>query len=190
MKRQRNKRRTESIKLKNRNRKPNRRIKKRRLWRQIKKLYDAVFTSSDSYYVEDTTRNRAPYIYQSPDLASENPEEDYKKGMHIIDHRIEEWYFDGKGLLLKAANNGHAKAQFVLGHFTLDGWDYFETPDLNLAEVWLEEAIKNGLDGNELIIAQQDLQKLRAQREQERKWIAKGKGKIKYYKCFGRIYKR
>ena len=110
--------------------------------------------------------------------------------MHIINHRIEEWYFDGKELLLKAANNGHARAQFMLGHFTLDGWDYFEAPDLNLAEVWLEEAIKSGLSGEELITAQQDLQKLRAQREQERKWIAKDEGKTEYFKCFGRIYKR
>jgi len=174
MQKQRNKQRTESIKLKNRNRKPKHRIKKRRLWRQIKKLYDAVFTSSDSYYVVDTTQNRAPYMYQAPDLTTENPDEDYKQGRHIIDHRIEEWYFDGKEYLLKAANAGHARAQFMLGHYTLDGWDYFETPDLNLAEVWLIAAINNGLSGEDLRLAQQDIQKLRAQREQEQKWLAKG----------------
>ena len=151
-------------------------------------MYDAVFSSS--YYVEDTTWNRAPYIYQAPDLTSENPDEDFKKGMHIIDHCIEEWYFDGKRLLVKAALAGHAQAQFMLGHLNLEGWYGFEAPDFNLAEVWLTEAIRNGLSGEELVTAQKDLQELRARREQERKWIAKGPGKIKYFKCFGRIYRR
>ena len=188
MQKQRNKRRTEAIKLKNRNRKPKRNVHKWRPWRQIKKMYDMVFSYSHS--VEDTTLNRAPFFYQAPDLTSENPEEDFKKGMHIINHRIEEWYFDGKELLLKAANNGHARAQFMLGHFTLNGWDYYETPDLNMAEVWLVEAINNGLSGEELITAQQDLKKLREQREQERNWIKNGEPENTYFKCFGRIYKR
>ena len=100
MRKQRNKRRTETIRLKNRNKKSkHRRVK----WNQYKRLVEAVFASSGSYYVEDTTWNRAPYFYQAPDLTSENPEEDFKKGMHIIDHCIEEWYFDGKRLLVKAA---------------------------------------------------------------------------------------
>lgn len=187
MRKQRNKRRTETIRLKNRNKKAKRRRIK---WNQYKRLVEAVFASSGSYYVEDTTWNRAPYFYQAPDLTSENPEEDFKKGMHIINHRIEEWYFDGKELLLKAANNGHARAQFMLGHFNLEGWDWFEEPDWNLAEVWLTEAIRNGLNGEDLATARQDLQELRARREQERKWIAKDPGKIKYFKFFGRIYRR
>ncbi len=187
MRKQRNKRRTETIRLKNRNKKSKRRRIK---WNQYKRLVEAVFASSDSYYVEDTTWNRAPYFYQAPDLTSENPEEDFKKGMHIINHRIEEWYFDGKELLLKAANNGHARAQFMLGHFTLEGWDWFEEPDWNLAEVWLTEAIRNGLSGEDLATAQEDLEKLRDQRERDWKWQQAQKDRPKYFKCFGRIYKR
>ena len=146
MQKQRNKRRTDAIKLKFRNRKLKNNNKKWRKikWRQIKKLYDAFFPTSDSYCVEDTTQSRAPFFYQAPNLSSKNPEEDFAKGMHIINHRIEEWYFDGKELLLKAANAGHARAQFMLGHFNLEGWDWFETPDINYAETWLTEAIKTG----------------------------------------------
>lgn len=187
MRKQRNKRRTESIRLKNRNKKSKRRRIK---WEQYKRLVEAVFASSDSYYVKDTTQNRAPYFYQAPDLSSENPEEDFAKGMHIINHRIEEWYFDGKQLLLKAANAGHAKAQFMLGHFNLEGWDWFETKDINYAETWLTEAIKNGLCGEELLMAQKDLQKIKDGREWERKQIKESKSRPKYLKCFGRIYKK
>jgi len=187
MRKQRNKRRTETIRLKNRNKKSkHRRIK----WNQYKRLVEAVFPSSSSYYVEDTTWNRAPYFYQVPDFFSENPEEDFAKGMHIINHRIEEWYFDGKELMLKAANNGHARAQFMLGHFNLEGWDWFEEPDWNLAEVWLTEAIRNGLSGEDLATAQEDLEKLRDQRERDWKWQRAQKDRQKYFKCFGRIYKR
>lgn len=190
MQKQRNKRRTDSIRLKNRNRKPKCRIIR---WRRVTRLLlDAIYSYSDSYYVEDTTRNRAPYLYQAPDLASENPEVDFKKGMHIINNLIGNWYYNGKLLLLKAANAGHAKAQFMLGHLNLNGselWGYYEEPDLNLAETWLTEAVKNGLDGGELTAAQQDLQNLRERRERERKRAAKGEGKIKYFKRFGRIYR-
>ena len=59
-----------------------------------------------------------------------------------------------------------------------------------MAEVWLVEAINNGLSGEELITAQQDLKKLREQREQERNWIKNGEPENTYFKCFGRIYKR
>ena len=187
MRKQRNKRRTETIRLKNRNKKSKRRRIK---WNQYKRLVEAVFPSSDSYYVEDTTWNRAPYFYQAPDLSSENPEEDYAKGMHIVNHRIGEWYFDGKKLLLKAANAGHARAQFMLGHFNLEGWDWFEEPDWNLAEVWLTEAMRNGLSGEDLATAQEDLEKLRDQRERDWKWQRAQKDRPKYFKCFGRIYKR
>lgn len=192
MKKQHNKRRTDTIKLKFRNRKLKNNNKKWRKikWRQLKKLYDAVFPTSDSYYVEDTTQNRVPYFYQAPDISSENPEEDFEKGMHIINHHIEEWYFDGKELLLKAANAGHARAQFMLGHFNLEGWDWFETPDNNYAETWLTEAIKNGLDGEELLTAQKDLQRIKDDREWERKQMLEDKSKPKYFKCFGRTYKR
>ena len=187
MRKQRNKRRTETIRLKNRNKKSKRRRIK---WNQYKRLVEAVFASSGSYYVEDTTRNRAPYFYQAPDLASENPEEDFSKGMHIISHRIGEWYFNGKKLLLKAANAGHARAQFMLGHFNLEGWDWFEEPDKNYAETWLVEAIKNGLDGEELLTAQNDLQKIKKDREWDQKQMKEIKSRPKYLKCFGRIYKK
>ena len=151
-------------------------------------MYEAVFSSS--YYVEDTTWNRAPYRYSAPELLSENLEEDFKKGTHIIDHFIEEWYFDGKRLLVKAALAGRAQAQFMLGHLNLEGWYGFEAPDFNLAEVWLTEAIRNGLSGEDLATARQDLQELRAQRERHWKSMAMGAEKIKYFKCFGRIYRR
>ncbi len=191
MQKQRNKRRTDAIKLKFRNRKLKNNNKKWRKikWRQIKKLYDAFFPTSDSYCVEDTTQSRAPFFYQAPNLSSKNPEEDFAKGMHIINHRIEEWYFDGKELLLKAANAGHARAQFMLGHFNLEGWDWFETPDINYAETWLTEAIKNGLCGEELSMAQKDLQKIKEEREWEWKQMKKDKSKPEYIKFFGRIYK-
>lgn len=121
--------------------------------------------------VHDTTKNRAPEFYQAPDFSSENPEKDYEEGMRLvgsIDRRdcflyIEDWP-KGKRFLLKAAHNGHVRAQFVLGCMYRIGINV--CPDFVMAEIWLQEAIQNGLSGDDLAKAKIEL----LQAQQQRKW--------------------
>ena len=124
--------------------------------------------------VHDTTKNRAPEFYQAPDLSSENPEKDYEEGMRLIgsiDRRDCFSYFEdwpkGKRFLLKAAHNGHVRAQFVLGCMYKIGINY--CPDFTMAEIWLQEAIQNGLSGKDLNIAKLKLHEVQQQRRA--RWI-------------------
>ena len=124
--------------------------------------------------VHDTTKKRAPEFYQAPDFSSENPEKDYEEGMRLIgsiDRRdcflyIEDWP-KGKRFLLKAAHNGHVRAQFVLGCMYRIGIKV--CPDFVMAEIWLQEAIQNGLSGDDLAKAKIEL--LQAQQQRERRWF-------------------
>lgn len=124
--------------------------------------------------VHDTTKNRAPEFYQAPDLSSENPEKDYEEGMRLIgsiDRRYCFSYFEdwpkGKRFLLKAAHNGHVRAQFVLGCMYRIGINV--CPDFVMAEIWLQEAIQNGLSGDDLAKAKIEL--LQAQQQREWRWF-------------------
>ena len=119
----------------------------------------------------DTTKNRAPDYYQAPDFSSENPQKDFEEGMRFIgsiDYKDCFLYFEdwpkGKRLLLKAAHNGHVKAQFVLGCMYKIGINY--CPDFIMAETWLQEAIQNGLSGKDLNIAKLKLHEAQQQRRE------------------------
>ena len=76
----------------------------------------------------------------------------------------------GKLLLLKAAHNGHAKAQFLLGNnWHRRFWEFNTNQDLNMAEIWLQEAIQNDLSGEDLNEAKSELYDVQQQRRA--RWI-------------------
>ena len=119
----------------------------------------------------DTTKNRAPAFYQAPDFSSDTPEKDFEEGMRIIgsiDYKDCFLYFEdwpkGKRLLLKAAHNGHVRAQFVLGCMYKIGINY--CPNFTMAEIWLQEAIQNGLSGKDLISENLKLHEAQQQRSE------------------------
>ena len=99
---------------------------------------------------------------------------DFEEGMRIIGSidlkdcvlHFEDWP-KGKRLLLKAAHNGHVKAQFVLGCMYKIGINY--CPDYIMAETWLQEAIQNGLSGKDLNIAKVKLHE--AQQQRRERWM-------------------
>lgn len=119
-------------------------------------------------YVKDTTKNRAPAFYQAPDFSSEDSEKDFEEGMHILENDSDNWR-EGKKLLLKAAHNGHVRAQFMLGCFYRKGWNVYAFSDFTMAETWLQEAIQNGLSGEDLAKAKIEL--INAQSQRRAKWI-------------------
>ena len=111
-------------------------------YEETTKSFDELMRSIQRSFVKDTTKDRAPVYYQAPDFSSENPEKDFEEGMRIIGSidlkdcvlHFEDWP-KGKRLLLKAAHNGHVKAQFVLGCMYKIGINY--CPDYIMAETWL-----------------------------------------------------
>jgi len=115
-------------------------------------------------YVKDTTKDRAPDFYQAPDFSSENPEKDFEEGKYIMENDLMNWR-KGKLLLLKAAHNGHAKAQFLLGNiWHRSFWLFNADQDLNMAEIWLQKAVRNGLSGEDFIKAKSELYDVQSQR--------------------------
>ena len=117
----------------------------------------------------DSTKNRAPGMYQALDLSSENPEKDFEEGKRIIKYDLMNWR-KGKLLLLKAAHNGSAKAQFLIGNiWHRQFWLFNANQDLNMAEIWLQKAIQNGLNGEDLGKAKLELYEVQQQRRA--KWF-------------------
>lgn len=133
------------------------------------KSLDEIMRRIQRSYVKDTTKGRAPVYYLAPDFTSADPQKDFEEGMRIIGSidlndcflYFEDWP-KGKRLLLKAAHNGHAKAQFVLGCMYKIGINY--CPDFTMAEIWLQEAIQNGLGGEDLVKAKSELYDVQQQR--------------------------
>ena len=143
-------------------------------YEETTKSFDELMRSIQRSFVKDTTKDRAPVYYQAPDFSSENPEKDFEEGMHLIgsiDLKDCFLYFEdwpkGKRLLLKAAHNGHVKAQFVLGCMYKIGINY--CPDYIMAEIWLQEAIQNGLSGEDLVKAKLELRS--AQQQRRARWM-------------------
>ena len=138
-------------------------------YEETTKSFDELLRSVQRSYVKDTTKDRAPDFYQAPDFSSENPEKDFEEGKYIMENDLINWR-KGKLLLLKAAHNGHAKAQFLLGNiWHRRFWDFNTNQDLNMAEIWLQEAIQNGLSGKDLNIAKLKLHEVQQQRRA--RWI-------------------
>ena len=143
-------------------------------YEETTKSLDELLRSIQRGYVKDTTMDRATVHYQAPDFSSENPEKDFEEGMRIIGSidlkdcvlYFKDW-LKGKRLLLKAAHNGHVRAQFVLGCMYKIGINY--CPDFTMAEIWLQEAIQNGLSGKDLNIAKLKLHEVQQQRRA--RWI-------------------
>lgn len=143
-------------------------------YEETTKSLDELLRSIQRGYVKDTTMDRAPVHYQAPDFSSENLEKDFEEGMRIIGSidlkdcvlYFKDW-LKGKRLLLKAAHNGHVRAQFVLGCMYKIGINY--CPDFTMAEIWLQEAIQNGLSGKDLNIAKLKLHEVQQQRRA--RWI-------------------
>ena len=143
-------------------------------YEETTKSFDELMRSIQRSFVKDTTKDRAPVYYQAPDFSSENPEKDFEEGMRLIGSidlkdcflHFEDWP-KGKRLLLKAAHNGHVKAQFVLGCMYKIGINY--CPDYIMAEIWLQEAIQNGLSGEDLVKAKLELRS--AQQQRRARWM-------------------
>ena len=143
-------------------------------YEETTKSLDELLRSIQRGYVKDTTKDRAPVYYQAPDFSSENPEKDFEEGMSIIGSidlidcvlYFKDW-LKGKRLLLKAAHNGHVRAQFVLG--CMYKTVIYYCPDFTMAEIWLQEAIQNGLSGKDLNIAKLKLHEVQQQRRA--RWI-------------------
>ncbi len=143
-------------------------------YEETTKSFDELMRSIQRSFVKDTTKDRAPVYYQAPDFSSENPEKDFEEGMRLIgsiDLKDCFLYFEdwpkGKRLLLKAAHNGYVKAQFVLGCMYKIGINY--CPDYIMAEIWLQEAIQNGLSGEDLVKAKLELRS--AQQQRRARWM-------------------
>ena len=132
-------------------------------YEETTKSFDELMRIIKRSYVKDTTKDRAPVYYQAPDFSSNNPEKDYEEGMRNIEN--DKNWREGKKLLLKAAHNGHAKAQFLLGNiWHRRFWLFNANQDLNMAEIWLQKAIKNGLSGEDLSKARSELYDVQQQR--------------------------
>lgn len=138
-------------------------------YEETTKSLDELMRSIQRSYVKDTTKYRAPVYYQAPDFSSENPEKDFEEGGYIMENDLMNWR-KGKLLLLKAAHNGHAKAQFLLGNIWHKRfWAFNANQDLNMAEIWLQEAIQNGLSGEDFSKAKSELYDVQQQRRA--RWI-------------------
>ena len=138
-------------------------------YEETTKSLDELMRIIKRSYVKDTTKDRAPVYYQAPDFSSENPEKDFEEGMYIMKNDLMNWR-KGKLLLLKAAHNGHAKAQFLLGNiWHRRFWEFNANQDLNMAEIWLQKAIQNGLSGEDLNKAKSELYDVQQQRRA--RWI-------------------
>ena len=128
-------------------------------YEETTKSFDELLRSVQRSYVKDTTKDRAP------DFSSENPEKDFEEGKYIMENDLINWR-KGKLLLLKAAHNGHAKAQFLLGNiWHRSFWLFNANQDLNMAEIWLQKAVRNGLSGEDLIKAKSELHDVQSQRQ-------------------------
>ena len=91
--------------------------------------------------VVDTTVNRAPEFYKAPDFSTDDPLADYEEGDFLYNALDDK---DAKAFLLRAAHAGIAAAQYELGCYYYYGTYESETViDLNLAEVWVQEALNN-----------------------------------------------
>ena len=91
--------------------------------------------------VVDTTVNKAPAFYKAPDFSTDDPLADYEEGDFLYNGLDDK---DAKPFLLRAAHAGIAAAQYELGCFYYYGTYEDETViDLNLAEVWMQEALNN-----------------------------------------------
>ena len=91
--------------------------------------------------VVDTSVNRAPEFYKAPDYSTDDPQADYEEGDFLYNALDDK---DAKPFLLRAAHAGIAAAQYELGCFYYYGtYDPESKPDLNLAEVWMQEALNN-----------------------------------------------
>ena len=134
-------------------------------YEETTKSLDELLRSIQRGYVKDTTMDRAPVHYQAPDFSSENPEKDFEEGKYIMENDLINWR-KGKLLLLKAAHNGHAKAQFLLGNiWHRSFWLFNANQDLNMAEIWLQKAVQKGLSGEDLIKAKSELHDVQSQRQ-------------------------
>lgn len=99
--------------------------------------------------VVDTAVNRAPEFYKAPDYSTDDPQADYEEGDFLYNALDDK---DAKPFLLRAAHAGIAAAQYELGCFYYYGtYDSESKPDLNLAEVWIREVLKNKTAGNNLL---------------------------------------
>ena len=135
-------------------------------YEETTKSFDELIRRIQRSYVKDTTKDRAPAFYQAPDFSSDNPERDFEEGRYIMENDLMNWR-KGKLLLLKAAHNGSAKAQFLLGNiWHRRFWDLNANQDLNMAEIWLQEAIQNGLSGEDLVKAKSELYDVQQQRSE------------------------
>ena len=133
-------------------------------YEETTKSLDELMRVIKRSYVKDTTKGRAPVYYQAPDYSSENPEKDFEEGKYIMENDLMNWR-KGKLLLLKAAHNGHAKAQFLLGDiWNRRFWLFNADQDLNMAEIWLQKAVQNGLSGEDLNKAKSELYDVQQQR--------------------------
>ena len=91
--------------------------------------------------VVDTTVNRAPVFYKAPDFSTDDPLADYEEGDFLYNALDDK---DAKAFLLRAAHAGIAAAQYELGCFYYYGtYESERVIDLNLAEVWMQEALNN-----------------------------------------------
>ena len=137
-------------------------------YEETTKSFDELIRRIQRSYVKDTTKDRAPAFYQAPDFSSENPEKDFEEGKYIMENDLMNWR-KGKLLLLKAAHNGHVRAQFMLGCLYRKGWNVYAFFDYTMAEIWLQEAIQNGLSGEDLVKAKLELRS--AQQQRRARWI-------------------
>ncbi len=116
--------------------------------------------------VVDITINRAPELYKAPDFTTDDALADYKEGdflYNALDHK------DAKAFLLRAAHAGIPAAQYELGSLYYYGtYEDEAIIDLNMAEVWMIEILKNTTANNKILRAAEEMLKM----------IRKGKRKI------------
>ena len=119
--------------------------------------------------VVDTTVNRAPEFYKAPDFSTDDPLADYEEGDFLYNALDDK---DAKAFLLRAAHAGIAAAQYELGCFYYYGTYEDETViDLNLAEVWMQEALNNKTANAKLRHAAEELLKtIRKDKTSSRCW--------------------
>ena len=114
---------------------------RQRLAEQLMRVLNYNSVINPHEMVVDTTVNRAPEFYKAPDFSTDDPMSDYEEGDFLYNALDDK---DAKAFLLRAAHAGIAAAQYELGCFYFYGTYEDETViDLNLAEVWMQEALNN-----------------------------------------------
>lgn len=130
---------------------------RKRLSERLLSVINSEPTIKPHELVVDTTINRAPEFYKAPDFSTDDALADYEEGDFLYNGLDDK---DAKAFLLRAAHAGIATAQYELGCFYYYGTYEDETViDLNMAEVWMQEVLKNKTANTELLRAAEEMLK-------------------------------